>query len=138
MLCICEKAWSNVLFTVGYNCKTNKCLADMRKVPLIECASHRFNLLVDDISENYEDVLSTINRLITKLKGFLLRAKLRKVTSLTSKTRNIARWSSSFYVAQRYFPLLEYLPQIHSTATDDLCLTPAENRCANDFAGRNI
>eukprot|EP00171_Calliarthron_tuberculosum_P022692 IDg22692t1 len=60
-------------------------------VCLIGCASHRFNLAVNGILKDHEDFLSTINALMGKLKGLLLGAKLRDLTQLVPRSRNITR-----------------------------------------------
>ena len=43
------KTWENVVCIIGDNCNANKCIAYLRGVPFVGCASHRFNLAVCDI-----------------------------------------------------------------------------------------
>ena len=74
----------NVIAIIGDNCETMKCLANLCSVPLVGCASHRFNLAVNKYME-YQDhmsVLNKINGLMGKLKNLKLAGKLRKYTKL--------------------------------------------------------
>ena len=106
----------------------NKAIANRACVPLIGCASHRFNLAVQDLLSEEEAALSKVNHLMVKLGTLLLGAKLRKLTPLRPKTRNMTRWSSSFEMILRYVRLREFLPKLDSSEIDRLSLTSTENR----------
>lgn len=93
VLSIFGKKWSNVLCLIVDNCSTNKAIADRSSVPLIVCASHRYNLAVKDLLLGEEDVILKVHALMSKLKTLLLSAKLRSLTDLRAKTRNATRWS---------------------------------------------
>eukprot|EP00644_Phytophthora_capsici_P017641 jgi/Phyca11/120718/e_gw1.42.264.1 len=55
-------------FVVGDNCPTNKAIATRIKVPLIGCASHRFNLAVCEYLTEYEDLVAEVQALCIQLR----------------------------------------------------------------------
>lgn len=123
-----EKTWDDVCCIIGDNCNTNKAVANNASVALIGCASHRFNLAVQDLLAEEEMLISKINCLMVKLRTLLLSAQLLKLTPLRPKTRNTTRWSSSFEMVSRYMLIKEFLRKLDSDEVDNLCPTPAENR----------
>lgn len=50
----------DVLCLIGDNCNVNKSLADQAGLPLIGCASHRFNLEVTNYLTQFEGILSQV------------------------------------------------------------------------------
>ena len=115
-----HKSWENVVCLVGDNCNTNKALADLAHKPLLGCASHRFNLAVKDILEEYSDVTSCVYHMMKKLKNIIPAAKLRKLTPLRAKCANATRWSSTYKMLRCYKQLKEFLPKLNMTEVDDL------------------
>ena len=65
-----SKSMSNVVALIGDNCETNKCLANLCKLPLIGCASHRLQLAVTKYLQeySYEPILKKVYTIMTKLK----------------------------------------------------------------------
>ena len=106
----------------------NKRIANIKKLPLVGCASHRFNLAVQEHLKEHEVLVEKIKKLASKLKHGLPAAKLRRHTPLASVTRNQTRWSSTFEMLKRYTQIREYIRLIGDADIDDLCLTPRENR----------
>lgn len=43
----------NVIALIADNCSVNKSISNIREVPLLGCASHRFQLAVNEILEEY-------------------------------------------------------------------------------------
>ena len=69
-LLLYRKTLDNVVVLIGDNCSTNKKVADDTGIPLIGCASHRFNLAVNSWLEErpeYEQVLDAIHKLMVQL-----------------------------------------------------------------------
>ena len=97
-----DKDTHNIIFMTGDNCPTNKLLARLLHVNFIGCASHRFNLTVTKIIDEYETLITKIHNLMTKLLTLKNSAKLRKQTKLRPLTNNITRWSSICSMVQRY------------------------------------
>ena len=65
-----RKAMDNVVVLIGDNCSTNKKISNNTGIPLIGCASHRFNLAVNSWLEErpeYEQVLDAIHKLMVQL-----------------------------------------------------------------------
>ena len=96
-----NKSWSNFAALIGDNCSVNKRVATNCSVPLIGCASHRYNLAVQTRLAQNEPLLEKIHKLMTKLKHGLSAAKLRRLTPLAAVNRNKTRWSSSFDMLKR-------------------------------------
>eukprot|EP00171_Calliarthron_tuberculosum_P003101 IDg3101t1 len=127
------KSWSNVSCLVGDNVNCNKSLANKAKIPFIGCASHRFNLAMRVVLNDDEELISKINTIMVKLRGLLLGAKLRRLTSIRPKIRNTTRWSSTHDMIVRYVRIREFLPNLESEEIDSLFLSPSENRRVDAF-----
>ncbi|KAJ0391995.1 hypothetical protein P43SY_010487 [Pythium insidiosum] len=82
-----------VRFLDGDNCSTNQCLATKMDVPLIGCASHRFNLAVSRFLEDYSDLISQVQNLMISLRHVNNTAALAKITDLKPIKSNATRWS---------------------------------------------
>ena len=115
----------------GDNLNTKNSIADISGHRLIGCASLRLNLAVKDVLNEGKELLQKINTIMVKLRGLILGEKLKKLTNLTPKVRNVTRWSSSYQMVQRYVELREFLALLESDEVDALSLTPAENRRAD-------
>lgn len=90
------KHWDNVMCLITDNCNSNKTLLNRCRKPPIGCATHRFNLAVQDIHDSYMYILGKVDRLVVKLRSLIIRTKPRKLTPLRPKTRKITRWSSCY------------------------------------------
>ncbi|ETP39716.1 hypothetical protein F442_12840 [Phytophthora nicotianae P10297] len=98
------------LFVVGGNCSVNQRLASLIGVPLIGCASHRLNRVVQQDLQSHEADLAAVHGLMIKLRTLTQSAKLSRLkTSLRPVIRQDTRWSSTFAMLHRYFKLLEHL-----------------------------
>ncbi|KAF0708669.1 hypothetical protein AaE_013120 [Aphanomyces astaci] len=104
----------------------------MAGIPLIGCASHRFNLAVSDYI-GQSKLVAKINTLMLKLKNLLPAAKLRQFTPLVAKTRNVTRWSSTFAMVSRYRELRPFLQRIDDDDIAALMLTAREDRQADEL-----
>ncbi|OWY91017.1 LOW QUALITY PROTEIN: hypothetical protein PHMEG_00040574 [Phytophthora megakarya] len=87
---------SNAL--IVYN-KTTSIIATKLGIPLIDCASHRFNLAVKKFLTDYEPLLQQVNDLMSQLRQPNNAAEL---TPLRAKKRNATRWSSTYDMLKRY------------------------------------
>lgn len=123
-----KKSWCNVVCIVADNCNTNKAIANSVGVPLVGCASHRFNLAVEDILQEDDDFVQKIYAIMSKLRNPTLSAKLFCLCGLRSKTANETRWSSTFEMFKRYMQIREFLPELGSEDLDDLALSVPETR----------
>lgn len=129
-------SFENVVALIGDNCNTNKSIANKLSLPLIGCASHRFNLAVQDILSEHETLLFKVHALMKKLRTPLMAARLAKQTPLNAKTQNVTRWSSSFDMLRRYNELREFLHHLNSTELDAYFLSTAEDRRVNELLDR--
>jgi hypothetical protein len=57
-----------LIYLVADNAAVNTCLADLLGIPMIGCASHRFNLACNKYLESSEVVLQKIESLMTTLR----------------------------------------------------------------------
>ncbi|ETK92199.1 hypothetical protein L915_04393, partial [Phytophthora nicotianae] len=64
-----NKRVEDYLFTVGDNCYTNQCLANLLCVPLVGCATHHLNLAVQNFFREVSDDLDKVKSLMVKLKS---------------------------------------------------------------------
>ena len=122
------KQMSNIVALIGDNCSTNVAFARTVGVPLIGCASHRFNLFVSDILAVHEDVVQKVNRLMIRLSHTLPAARLRRLTHLAAKRRNLTRWSSTHSMLTRFNEFKHVLGDLGDITVDELRLNVLEER----------
>ena len=112
---------ANITFLVGDNCSTNGAIGRLANVPLIGCASHRFNLAVQQFYAEYEPILFKINEVMKRLRQLKNAGKLRVITgsvNLTPKPRNVTRWSSTYNMIVRYLKIISYGQAIRTIDED--------------------
>lgn len=68
-------------------------------------------------------LLVKIRIIIVKLDSLLLSAKLRQLTNMRPKIRNIARWSSSYKMVGRNLRLEDVFPETNSGEIDVVTFT---------------
>jgi hypothetical protein len=110
-----KKTVGNVVCLVGDNCSTNRAMANRLKLPLVGCASHRFNLAVKLYMEPRNNLLLSIHEIMVKSRSLKNRGLLRTLTHLVPKVRNVTRWSSDYDMIKRILKLevhLVHLPDI--------------------------
>jgi hypothetical protein len=96
---------NDISFLVGDNCQVNLSMSKKLRIPLVGCASHRFNLAMVDYFKDYEEILSNINEIMKKLNNLKNSGKLREYTNLKPLTRNVTRWSSTKTMLIRFLKL---------------------------------
>lgn len=104
-----SKGPSSLLYLVADNAAVNICLADLLEIPMIGCASHRFNLACKSYLQKYEPTLLKINSLMVTLRNVKQAGKLRTKTPLEPVIRNDTRWSSTHNMLLRFFRIREFL-----------------------------
>ena len=104
-----EKTMENLVAIIGDNVSVNKALATKCGVPLIGCASHRFNLAVNEYVKPNKELIEKVNLLMNKLKKLKNADKLRAYTNLRPVQKNETRWNSLYEMFKRYSELREYL-----------------------------
>jgi hypothetical protein len=78
-----------LLFLTGHNCSVNKALSNSLGVPLVGCASHRFNLAVNRYLRDFEPSLGKVHDVCSKLRTIKDLARLgAKGTALHPRIRN--------------------------------------------------
>jgi hypothetical protein len=103
------KSLTNLIYLVADNASVNTRLADLLDIPMIGCASHRFNLACKKYLESSEIVLQKIQSLMVNLRQVKQAGKLRTKTSLEPIIRNVTRWSSTYEMLKRFFRLQEFI-----------------------------
>ncbi|RHY54374.1 hypothetical protein DYB34_008861 [Aphanomyces astaci] len=122
------KTWDNVIALIGDNCSTNGAFARRAGVPLIGCASHRFNLFMSDVLADHANFIDQVNQLMTKLRFTLPAARLRRLTSLVAKTNKTTRWSSTYSMLKWYNEIKSFLIDINDNNIYVLRLNVVEDR----------
>ncbi|KAG2800053.1 hypothetical protein PC129_g17089 [Phytophthora cactorum] len=102
VLAVYNKTIDVILFLVADNCSTNHSIANKLGIPLVGCASHRFNLAVKKFLTEHEDLLHQVNNLMLQLHQQKNGAELFMLTPLRPKKRNVTRWSSTYNPVQGY------------------------------------
>ncbi|OWZ09566.1 hypothetical protein PHMEG_00017707 [Phytophthora megakarya] len=91
-----------VKFIVGDNCSTNQNISTGLGIPLIGCASHRFNLAINRSLQDYQTQIDQIQNLMIQLRHLKNAAALSKATKYKPLKANAARWSSTFRMLERH------------------------------------
>jgi hypothetical protein len=99
----------NLIYLVADNAAVNTHLADLLHIPMIGCASHRFNLACKRYLEGSELVLQKVQALMISLRQVKQAGKLRTKTDLEPVMWNVTRWSSTFEMLKRFFLLEEFI-----------------------------
>lgn len=85
----------NVFALIGDNCSVDQSISTKSRIPLIGCASHRFQLAVKDLLNGHEIILAQVQSLMVILRTPLIAAEVRRITDLKPKLRNDTRCSST-------------------------------------------
>ncbi|ETP24312.1 hypothetical protein F441_02664, partial [Phytophthora nicotianae CJ01A1] len=109
-----NKTISMVAFLVADNCSINKRIATLLDLPLVRCASHRYNLAVNRSLAPYEAELAAVNDLMVQLRHCNNAAELAKHTELKPIKRNTIRWSSTFEMIHRYKRIRDAIRQVEA------------------------
>ena len=115
MLNIYGKTDANIVCFVGDNCSVNQSMSKILKVPLIGCGSHKFNLAVRKWISNQpqlEDIIQRIAGVMKKASTLKVSAQLRKLTTLRPVKENDTRWSSTFFMIERFFRIQSELSAV--------------------------
>ncbi|KAE9215276.1 hypothetical protein PF004_g14804 [Phytophthora fragariae] len=107
-----------IKFVVGDNCVTNQALATKLGVPLVGCASHRFNLAMVKYLTNSADLISQIRDLMTTLRLPNNAAQLALHTPLLAERSNATRWSSVWKMVDKYVRIRDAAK--HVAAVEDI------------------
>jgi hypothetical protein len=113
-------------FLVADNCATNKSIATKLGIPLVGCASHRFNLAANKLYADSEDLLEDVNSLMAQLRNPNNFAELAKHTELRPVKRNVTRWSSTFAMVERYIRIRAEIKKVE--AVEEMVPTGSRHR----------
>ena len=116
-----SRTLENAKYIVCDNCSVNKRMAKDLGVPMVGCASHRFNLAVQKyMSSGYKEVIDVVHKIMVKLKTLNNGVRLRSMTDLTPNLFNATRWSSYFAMLKRFMLLKPFLADFATTDFRDL------------------
>lgn len=125
---IYKKTKDNVVCLSGDNCSVNKLIAMMIDKPLVGCASHLFNLAVQDTLLEHQPLIKSVNEVMVKLSKVKAMEKLRKFTDSGPIRNNATRWSSINNMIKRFCDIKEHLPNLGIDVIDDLTTGPSDCR----------
>jgi len=106
----------HVVCIVCDNCSANKAISTKWKIPMVGCASHRFNLAVRLWIREYpgsEEALDAT--LMGKASNVKAASALRELTAdvhgrmLAAKKQNVTRWTSTLKMVKRYLKIHQEL-----------------------------
>jgi len=144
----------NVVCFVADNCATNQAISKRWGIPMVGCASHRFNLAVKHwISEQFQvdgrghktylsDALDKLSILMGKACNLKAAAQLRELTfdahgrEYAAKKENATRWTSCMVMVDRYLKIRDQLRVVD--ALDDYQLSKAEHKIIYEIAKPNF
>ncbi|KAG7363779.1 hypothetical protein IV203_027140 [Nitzschia inconspicua] len=130
-----------VVCIIGDNCNTNKAISRRWGIPLVGCASHRFNLAVKTwigSQRGLRAALDKVNVLMFKAINLKPAAHLRDLTYtahekiLVAKTENVTRWTLIMTMVQRYLRIKEQLDACNGL--EEYVLSGTENRLIKEAA----
>lgn len=100
---------------------------DIAEVPLIDGASQRFNLAMQDIINQHEDAVKNVHQIMTKLRDLKCTAHLRILTGLKPITLKNTHFSSTLQMIKRYIELIAKLKQLNMDESNNLLPSIAED-----------
>lgn len=112
ILDVYEKTISMVKFLVADNCSTNQSFATKLQVPLIGCASHRFNLAVCLFLSESDDLIFQVQSLMIQLRYPNNAAELSRHTEKMPVRANVTRWYSVFEMLDRYIEIRDAIKEV--------------------------
>ncbi|KAG3128319.1 hypothetical protein PI126_g21456 [Phytophthora idaei] len=115
-----------ITFIVADNCATNQAIATRLGVPLIGCASHRFNLAVCRYLEDYKPLIDQVQALCIHLRYTNNAAELARHTHYKPLKSNATRWSSTYQMLARYVKIRDAIKMV--AAVEDLLPRPSIHR----------
>ncbi|OWZ21748.1 hypothetical protein PHMEG_0003655 [Phytophthora megakarya] len=113
-------------FLIDDNCATNQPVATKLTVPLVGCASHRFNLATQKYFTRHSEIIDDVAALMAALRAPNNRKELRRHTNLAPLRDNATRWSSTFAVLKRNVKISDAIK--HVEAVYVLVQNPAAHR----------
>lgn len=96
----------------------NPATARQLQCPFIGCASHRFNLAVQEFFSKYDESLESIHNLMKQLKTLKNGGALRTKTDILPILRNKTRWSSTYAMLNRFFKLKDSITALNNSELD--------------------
>ncbi|KAL4141248.1 hypothetical protein PRNP1_014370 [Phytophthora ramorum] len=115
-----------IIFVVADNCATNQAIATRLEVPLVGCASHRFNLAVCRYLEDYKTLIDQVQTLCIQLLYPNNAAELARHTHYKPLRANATRWSSTYQMLARYVKIRDDIKMV--AAVEDLVPRPSSHR----------
>lgn len=98
-----KKGIDNIICVIADNCPVNKRTARLISVPMVGCASHRFNLAVMDIVGENSILIEKVRNVMVVLRQLIPAAKLREHTKLKEKLACPTRWGSYYQMLKRFY-----------------------------------
>ena len=99
---------SAIQVLIADNAPTNISIAKKIGVPFIGCASHRFNLAVEQYLVNFKPLLDKVRFVMKKYRELKNAAALRKKTPLRPILDNETHWSRQKEMLQRFDEFQEF------------------------------
>lgn len=124
----------NLAYVVSDNTNVNPAVAETLHVPLIGCASHKFNLAVKRyIKHNFQSVVDKVAAMCIEMRKSNNAGQLNKFTSLKALGYNETRWSSVYTMIARYKEIHQFITAENFPSLVKKMLSPSENSEVDQF-----
>ncbi len=117
-----DLSWANIVCLIGEICNTNRSIVNLVNLPLINCASKRFQLALRDIMNNASELIHEVHKIMVKLRGLLLSAESRQFTVCGSKLSSQTRWSLTYEMLKRFVRICKFLPLLNQMRLIDFSI----------------
>lgn len=71
-------------------------------IPLVGCASHSFNLGMNNILSAHTNIINKVHNLMKKVSNLIQAATLRRLTPMCAISKNDTMWSPVYDMIERY------------------------------------
>lgn len=110
------------------NCSDNFPFVSKAKRQFVGCASHKFNLSIQDIISKSNEMVVKEHGLMKKLRSPIAAAKLRDETDLEARTHNCSRWFFVYENLRQYMELKPFLENLEIDGMDEYIPSVREGR----------
>ncbi|ETP44051.1 hypothetical protein F442_09313 [Phytophthora nicotianae P10297] len=113
-------AVTQLCFYVWDHASVNVAIAMKTSVPMIGCASHQMNLVMQALMNDYTDLLEKVQRLMSKLNTIKNRHRhrLREADTLMPTFGIATRWSNTFAMIDLYCRIYKKLDRVDDDLID--------------------
>lgn len=126
----------HVMSIFGAYCCTSRCTTTKLHVPFIWCASHCFQLSVQELILEVEETFAESHKLIVKHSTQIMINKLFQSKLLSANLINKTRWTSELFTLSPHVELRDSIEEMDDKRVDDLLLNTLSERRVGALVNR--